>query len=71
MEDLVMAVATIQGAQIQARYTLWAAIIGALGVGFAAWYAWRTGINLHQRNNILEAKREVYLDAIAKYQHSK
>ncbi len=69
VEDLVMAVATIQGAQIQARYTLWAAIIGALGVGFAAWYAWRTGINLHQRNNILEAKREVYLDAIAKYQH--
>lgn len=68
MNELVSAAATIQGAQIQANYALWAAFIGAIGIVFAAWYAWRTGIKLNQHNNILEAKREVYLDAIAKYQ---
>lgn len=73
MNELVSAAATIQGAQIQANYALWAAVIsafiGAIGIVFAAWYAWQTGIKLNQHNNILEAKREVYLDAIAKYQH--
>lgn len=67
-----MAAVTIQAAQIQANYNLWAvllsSIVGAAGIIYAAWYAWQTGIKLHQHNNILEAKREVYLDAIAKYQ---
>lgn len=73
VEDLVMAAATIQAAQIQANYNLWAmlgsSIVGASGIIYAAWYAWQSGIKLHQHNNMLEAKREVYLDAIAKYQH--
>lgn len=73
VEDLVMAAATIQAAQIQANYNFWAVLlssgIGAAGIIYAAWYAWQSGIKLHQHNNILEAKREVYLDAIAKYQH--
>jgi hypothetical protein len=72
VEDLVMAAATIQAAQIQANYNFWAVLlssgIGAAGIIYAAWYAWQSGIKLHQHNNILEAKREVYLDAIAKYQ---
>lgn len=75
MDDLITAVATIQGAQIQANYALWAAvisaIIGAIGIVFAAWYAWQSGMRLHQYNNIIEAKRDVYLDAIAKYQQIK
>lgn len=68
-----MAAATIQAAKIQANYNFWAVLlssgIGAAGIIYAAWYAWQSGIKLHQHNNILEAKREVYLDAIAKYQH--
>lgn len=72
MDDLITAAATIHAAQIQANYTLWAAsissIVGAVGIFFAAWYAWQSGIKLHQHNNIIEAKREVYLDAIVKYQ---
>ena len=73
VEDLVMAAATIQAAQIQANYNFWAVLlssgVGAAGIIYAAWYAWQSGIKIHQHNNILEAKREVYLDAIAKYQH--
>lgn len=72
MDDLITAAATIHAAQIQANYTLWAAsissVVGAAGIIFAAWYAWQSGIKLHQHNNIIEAKREVYLDAIVKYQ---
>lgn len=71
MDDLITAAATIHAAQIQANYTLWAAsissIVGAVGIIFAAWYAWQSGIKLHQHNNIIEAKREVYLEAIANY----
>lgn len=71
MDDLITVAATIHAAQIQANYTLWAAsissIVGAAGIIFAAWYAWQSGIKLHQHNNIIEAKREVYLDFIAKY----
>lgn len=68
MTDLVTAAATIQGAQIQANYSLLAAIIGAVGIILAAWLAWRNGMKLHQHNNIIEAKRDVYLDTVAKYQ---
>ncbi|MDC5568368.1 hypothetical protein NRB13_14310, partial [Acinetobacter baumannii] len=72
MDELVTASATIHAAQIQANYALWAAvisaIIGSIGIIFAAWYAWQSGMKLQQHNNIIEAKREVYLDAIAKYQ---
>lgn len=68
MDELVTAAATIHAAQIQAYYALWAAVIGAIGIIFAAWYAWQSGIKLQQHNNIIEAKREVYLDAITKYQ---
>lgn len=75
MNELVSAAATIQGAQIQANYALWAAVvsafIGAIGIVFAAWYAWQSGMKLHQYNNIIAAKRDVYLDAIAKYQQIK
>ncbi|MFG4432591.1 hypothetical protein ACFZ9D_02965, partial [Acinetobacter baumannii] len=68
MDELVTAAATIHAAQIQAYYALWAAVIGAIGIIFAAWYAWQSGMKLQQHNNIIEAKREVYLDAITKYQ---
>lgn len=75
MDELVTAAATIHAAQIQANYALWAAvvsaIIGALGIIFAAWYAWQSGMRLHQYNNIIEAKRDVYLDSIAKFQQIK
>lgn len=67
MDDLVTAAATIQGAQIQANYALWSALIGAFGIVFAAWYAWQSGVKLQQHNNIIEAKREVYLEAISNY----
>lgn len=75
MDDLITAAATIHAAQIQANYALWAAVvsavIGAIGIIFAAWFAWQSGMRLHQYNNIIEAKRDVYLDAIAKYQQIK
>lgn len=64
MSDLIAAAATIQGAQIQANYALLSAIIGAFGIGFAAWLAWQSGMKLHKHNNILEAKRQVYLDVV-------
>lgn len=73
MNDLIAAAAVIQGAQIQANFALWAAVlssfIGAFGIIFAANYAYKSGLKTHQKNNILEAKREVYLDAIAQYHH--
>lgn len=56
MDELVTAAATIHAAQIQAYYALWAAVIGAIGIIFAAWYAWQSGIKLQQHNNIIEAK---------------
>lgn len=72
MNDLIAAAAVIQGAQIQANYALWAAFISSLvGVGgiiFAANFAFKSGLKTQQHNNIIEAKREVYLDAIAQYQ---
>ncbi|WP_394651017.1 hypothetical protein [uncultured Acinetobacter sp.] len=61
-------VATIKAAYWTSGAALISAFIGALGIVFAAWYAWQSGMKLQQHNNIIEAKREVYLDAIAKYQ---
>lgn len=74
MDDLITAAATIHAAQIQANYALWAAlissIVGAAGIVFAAWFAWQSGIKLQQHNNIMSAKREVYLDSISKFQQA-
>lgn len=68
MNDLIAAAATIQGAQIQANYALLAAVIsslvGAGGIIFAANFAFKSGLKTQQHNNILEAKREVYLDVV-------
>lgn len=61
-------IATIKAAYWTSGAALFSALIGALGIVFAAWYAWQSGMKLQQHNNIIEAKREVYLDAIAKYQ---
>lgn len=61
-------IATIKAAYWTSGAALISAFIGALGIVFAAWYAWQSGMKLQQHNNIIEAKREVYLDAIAKYQ---
>lgn len=67
MTDLAAIAATIQAAQIQANYVLWASVISAFGIVFAAWFAFRSGLETQKQNNLLEAKREVYLDFIAKY----
>lgn len=61
-------IATIKAAYWTSGAALISAFIGAIGIVFAAWYAWQSGMKLQQHNNIIEAKREVYLDAIAKYQ---
>lgn len=69
MADLAAVAATIQAAQIQANYALWAALVssflGAGGIIFAANFAFKSGLKTQQHNNILEAKREVYLDVVA------
>lgn len=61
-------IATIKAAYWTSGAALISAFIGAIGIVFAAWYAWQSGMKLQQHNNIIEAKREVYLDAITKYQ---
>lgn len=70
MNDLITAVATIQGAQIQANYTLWAALlsslIGALGIVIAAWYAFKSGLETQVKNHLLESRRSIYLDFITR-----
>lgn len=60
-------IATLEAAYWTAGATVVSACLGAAGIIFAAWFAWKSGINLHQKNNILEAKREVYLGAIANW----
>ncbi len=67
--DIMAVIATLQAAQIQANYAIGAAVlsslIGAAGIVFAANYAFKSGLKTQQHNNILEAKREVYLDVVA------
>lgn len=58
-------IATLEAAYWTAGATVVSASLGAAGIIFAAWYAWQKGIKLHQHNNILEAKREVYLEVIS------
>lgn len=70
MEELVSAAGAIQAAQIQANYALWAALlssfIGASGLVYAAWYAFKSGLKTQVKNHLLESRREVYLDFITK-----
>lgn len=60
--------ATLQAANWTAWATIIASFIGAIGIVIAAWFAFKSGLKTQQHNNILEAKREVYLEAIARYQ---
>lgn len=70
MDELASAAATIKGAHIQAGYAFFAAlissIIGALGLIFAARFAFKSGLESQIKNHLLEARREVYLDFIVK-----
>lgn len=60
--------ATLQAANWTAWATIIASFIGAVGILIAAKLAFKSGLKTQQHNNIIEAKREVYLDAIAQYQ---
>lgn len=70
MEDLA-ASATIQAAQIQATYSLWAAIVGSFigGVILLAsiLYTANHTLKAHKSDKLAEAKRDSYLQLVRKW----
>jgi len=73
MEELISATATIHGAQIQANYTLWAAVIGGIISGLALIISIKltadSTLKAHKIDKLAEAKRDVYLDLVRKWQN--
>lgn len=69
MDDLIAASATIQGAQIQANYTLWAAAIGGLFLLASILITAKATLNAHKADKLAEAKRDVYLNLVRKWQN--
>lgn len=68
MNDLLAATATIQGAQIQANYALWAAVISSLGVLLSIFVAAKFTLNAHKADKLAEAKRDIYVELVASWQ---
>ena len=62
MNDLIAAAATIQGAQIQANYALWAAVVGSFGVLLSIFLAAKFTLNAHKADKLAEAKRIIYVE---------
>ncbi|WP_288384261.1 hypothetical protein [uncultured Acinetobacter sp.] len=71
MEDLA-ASATIQAAQIQATYSLWAAIVGSLIGGVillvSILFTAKHTLKAHKSDKLAEAKRDVYLNLVSSWQ---
>lgn len=68
MDDLISVAATIQGAQIQANYALWAAVVGGVISGLALIISIKLTANstlkAHKADKLAEARRDIYLNLI-------
>lgn len=64
MDELISAAATIQGAQIQANYALWAAIVSGGALLFPIWLTARATLKAHKADKLAEARRDIYLELI-------
>ncbi|UGQ31490.1 hypothetical protein [Acinetobacter calcoaceticus] len=69
MDDLISAAATIQGAQIQANYALWAAVIGGVFLLASIFFTAQFTLKAHKIDKLAEAKRDVYLELVRKWQN--
>jgi hypothetical protein len=59
--------ATVRAAEIQAKATILAAGIGALGIAAGIWFSWRTALSLQKKERITEIKKDVYLELTEAY----
>lgn len=64
MDELVSAAATIHGAQIQANYTLWAAVLGGIFLLGSIWLTVKSTLQAHKADKLAEAKRDVCLELV-------
>ncbi|MCE6234822.1 hypothetical protein [Acinetobacter pittii] len=69
MDDLISVAATIQGAQIQANYALWAAVIGGAFLLVSIWITAKSTLKAHKIDKLAEAKRDIYLDLVRNWQN--
>ncbi|WP_353173676.1 hypothetical protein [Acinetobacter rudis] len=67
MDALIAASATIQGAQIQANYALWAAVIGAVAVWFTIICTAQNTVKHIKAEKVAELKRDQYVAWIDAY----
>lgn len=70
MNDLIATAATIQGAQIQANYTLWASIISALFLVATVYFTAKNTVKQIKLEKVAESKRDQYIaltDAYTKF----
>lgn len=61
MNDLIAAAATIQGAQIQANYALWASIISALFLVATVYFTAKNTVKQIKLEKVAESKRDQYI----------
>ncbi|MDI3455107.1 hypothetical protein QLG01_18105 [Acinetobacter sp. V89_4] len=63
----IAAQVTITAAQIQAHYTLGAAILSSIAIFIGIYFSWKTALNTQKIARLAETKRDVYLDLVEKY----
>lgn len=66
-EEIISAIATIKGAQIQAYYTLIASCVGAVGIVVGIILSWYTALHLQKVSRLAETRKTVYLEFAEAY----
>lgn len=69
MDELISAAATIQGAQIQANYALWAAVLGGAFYQLQFFFTAQFTLKAYKIDKLAEAKRDIYLDLVRNWQN--
>lgn len=67
IEEMITAQATIEAAEIQKWGTIWAALIGGLGIILGLLISWYTALHIQKVNRIADTRRGVYLDMVGAY----
>ncbi|MGQ1268769.1 hypothetical protein ACT42M_11510 [Acinetobacter baumannii] len=66
-EEILSALATIRGAEIQAYYTLIASCVGAVGIVIGIILSWYTALHLQKVSRLAETRKTVYLEFAEAY----
>lgn len=66
-EEILSALATIKGAEIQAYYTLIASCVGAAGIVIGIILSWYTALHLQKVSRLAETRKTVYLEFAEAY----